>query len=112
MKKIEQVPLFDQELEMDNPDALKKTKRKMNCLQERLLELMDEHKVSLSEIQKATDIPWSTLMGWHDGDVKAQMLERNIWALAKFFGLPLENLAFGIGPDGESDLEEIKNSIN
>lgn len=74
-----------------------KAKPKVNCLQDILLELMDERKVTLAQIQKETNIPWGTLMGWHNGDVNSQQADRNLLALSKFFNVSLHYLLFGMG---------------
>lgn len=88
-----QKPMFDS-LPIDNPE----TERKMlNCLQEMMLELMEKKGCSLADIQRETSIPWGTLYAWYIGDVRSQLLEHNVLVLAKYFGVPLEYLAFGIG---------------
>lgn len=93
-----QIPLIN-DLPMDNPEALKKPQEPENCLQDMLLELMDERSIRPSEIQKATGIPWGTLQGWIMGDVKTQKLDRNIFKLAKFFNVSIHYLGFGVGDD-------------
>lgn len=98
-----QLPL----IECPQTDPEKKKKRAMNCLQDILLEQMDKQKITLAEIQRGTGIPWGTLMGWHDGDTKAQILEKNVWELARFLGVSIEYLAFGIGPEDETDQDAI-----
>jgi hypothetical protein len=70
------------------------------CLQDILLELMEERNVRLVDIQKETKIPWSSLYEMYKGSVKKTMLEGNILALAKFFNVSLHYLAFGVGDDG------------
>lgn len=92
-----QIPLFD-DIPMDNPDG-RKVREKVNVLQDMLLELMDERKVSLAQIQKETGIPWGTLMGWHNGDVNVQKLDSNILKLAQFFNVHIHYLVYGIGSD-------------
>lgn len=99
-----QVPMFEILPQTDEP----KKKQSMNCLQDMLLELMDTRKVSLAEIHKATEIPWGTLQGWHDGDVRCQMADKNLYRLAKFFNVPLEYLVYGIGSD-EPIFEQFNN---
>lgn len=93
----ENLLMFDP-VELPQTDEPKK-KPKINILQDMLLELMDERKVSLAQIQKATGIPWGTLQGWHDGDVGCQKLDRNVFELAKFFNVHLHYLGFGVGTD-------------
>ena len=68
------------------------------CLQDILLELMDEWKVSMAEIQRETLIPWGTLSNWII-DGKTPVLDRNILALSKFFNCSINYLAFGIGEE-------------
>jgi len=64
--KEENLTLFEN-LEMDNPDALKE-KVRVNNLQDNLIFLMDKKKVSLADVQRETMIPWSSLYGWYTGD--------------------------------------------
>ncbi len=85
-----------------------KRKPSINCLQDVLLDLMDERKVSLSQIQKATGIKWSTLMGWHDGAVTSQLADKNLLMLAQFFNVSLEFLIYGIGDESPRFEEFIK----
>lgn len=94
-----QVPMFA-DLPMDNPSAAVKP---VNCLQDMFIELINERRVELADIQKGTGIPWSTLHGWYIGDVKSQMLDKNVLKLAQFFNVSLEYLAFGIGPESKED---------
>jgi hypothetical protein len=70
--------------------------KKVNCLLEIVAELMDERKISMSDIQKATDIPWATLHCWLI-EGKPQTLDGNILALSKYFNCSINYLAFGIG---------------
>lgn len=105
----ETLHLFGEELEMDNPDAKKKERPRVNCLQEMLLELMDERKVSLSQIQKATGIPWGSLMDWHNGTVRAQMADKNLLKLGQFFNVSLYYLLYGIGDD-RAEFDEFSES--
>lgn len=93
-----QQPLFE-DIPQDNPDAEKKDLEPQNCLQTILLELIEERKVQLVDIQKATKIPWGTLMGWHNGAVECQKLDRNILKLAQYFNVHIHYLGFGIGDD-------------
>lgn len=91
----EQVPMFSDLPETDAPKA----KPRINCLQDILLELMDERKVNPAQIQKTTGIPWSTLQGWITGSVSAQLADKNVLSLARYFSVSLEYLLFGIGDD-------------
>lgn len=84
---VEQLP------QTDEP----KKKPRVNCLQDMLLELMDERHISLAMIQKATSIPWATLQGWHDGSVNSQLADRNLLKLAQFFNVSLAFLVYGLG---------------
>lgn len=72
---------------------------KVNCLQDMLLELMDKRQVTLAQIQRETNIPWSTLQGWHDGNANSQLADKNLLRLAQFFKVPLEYLVYGLGSD-------------
>lgn len=71
------------------------------CIQEILIELMNDWKVELATIQKETGIPWGTLYGFYKGDIKAPILNGNILALANFFNCSISYLAFGIGEEPE-----------
>lgn len=95
IKKNETIPL---PLSMPQSDPAK-PQEKVNCLQDMLLELIDKRDVTLAQIQRATEIPWSTLMGWHDGTSGAQLADKNLLRLAQFFKVPLEYLVYGIGSD-------------
>lgn len=70
-----------------------------NCLQDMFLELMNERKCTLADIQRDTGIPFGTIYAWYRGEVRAQLLDRNVLALARYFDVTLEYLAFGIGQD-------------
>jgi hypothetical protein len=94
---LENLPLLPPE-QLPQTDEPKKRER-VNCLQDMLLELMHERKISLATIQKTTGIPWPTLIGWHSGDVACQMADKNLLALARFFNVSLEYLVYGIGDD-------------
>lgn len=85
--------------QLPQTDEPKKQRPKVNCLQDILLELMDERKIAPVEIQKATGIPWATLHGWIVGDVATQKTDKNLLELARFFNVSLEYLCFGIGDD-------------
>src|SRR5690554_2441019 len=94
---FENLPVYQEDLE-----KIRAKKKSINCLQEMLLELMEERSVSLARIHKETGIPFSTLMDWHNGESKSQMLEENILKLARYFNVSLEYLCFGIGSDEEA----------
>lgn len=78
---------------------VKKEKPRINCLQDILLELMEERKVQPVDIHKATGIPFSTLSGWILGDVGSQLLDKNIFELSKYFNVSINYLGFGHGTD-------------
>jgi DNA phosphorothioation-dependent restriction protein DptG len=88
---LEQLPQTD--------EPKKKKKPSSNILSKIMKELMEERDIKLAQIQKATGIAWSTLHGWYDGDVKAQILDEDLLKVARFFNVTLEYLAFGIGDD-------------
>jgi hypothetical protein len=95
----ENLVMFTEE-ELPVTDEPKKKKKEVeNCLQDILLELMERDKVSLADVQRSTGIPWGSLYGWYKGDVQAQMLDWNIFKLAKFFNVSIHYLAFGVGDD-------------
>jgi hypothetical protein len=80
----------------------KEEKPRVNCLQEMFIELLDERKLQLVDVQKGTEIPWGTIYAWYCGDVRAQLADRNLLKLAQFFNVSLEYLCFGIGEDFEA----------
>lgn len=84
--------------ELPQTDEPKK-KEKVNCLQDILLELMDERNINPAEIVRATQIPWGTFHGWMCGDVICQKADKNLLKLAQFFNVRLEYLIYGIGDD-------------
>jgi hypothetical protein len=94
----EQVPLLPAE-ELPQTDPAKPKKEKVNCLQDMMIEIMNERKIELAEIQRETGIPWGTLYAWYSGEVSAQLLDRNILKLAQFFNVSIHYLGFGIGED-------------
>lgn len=79
-------------------NANRKKKLAALCFQDIVLELMNEWDVEMAEIQKATDIPFTTLWDWI---VKGRtpLLDRNILALSQYFGCTINYLAFGIGEE-------------
>lgn len=84
---------------LERTRAKKQANYKRNCLQDMLLELMDERNVEPVDIHMHTGIPWTTLMEWVYGSVKCQMLDGKILDLARFFNVSIQYLAFGIGDD-------------
>lgn len=113
---IETVPMFaDLPVYQDDLDRIKAKKKRVNALQEMLIELMngdlDENgklvpggrkPTSLADVQKGTNIAWGTLHGWYKGDVSAQLADENLLKLAQFFNVSLEYLCFGIGDDSKA----------
>lgn len=85
--------------------ARRKNAHKANCLLEMVAELMDERKISMADIQKATGIPWATLHDWLVAG-RVQTLDGNMLALSKFFNCSINYLAFGIGDPDPICLEE------
>lgn len=83
--------------------AIKRARRKkmasMCCMSDMLLELMNEWKVEAADIHKATGIPFATLSGWINYQIKAPLLDGNILALSNFFNCSISYLAFGIGEE-------------
>lgn len=108
----ENLPMFAPE-EIPETDEPKKKKRpKVNCLQDMLIELMDRDKVQLADVQKATGIAWGTLHSWYTQDVECQLLDWNVFKLAKYFNVSIHYLAFGVGDDSnvfDNDAEEVEN---
>jgi len=97
-----QLPLIS-DIPMDNPDALKKKKKPKeinNIICEMLNELLTAKKVNLAKVVKETGIPFTTLDDWANGR-STPMADENLKKLANYFGVSLEYLCFGIGPDIE-----------
>lgn len=87
---------------------VKKEKPRINCLQDMVIELMNERGLKDADIIKAIGIPWSTWHGWVSGDVRCQMADDNLKKLMKFFNVHLEYLVYGIGDDSPAFEEEKK----
>lgn len=89
----ENIPMFA-ELPQTDPST-KKEKPEVNRLQRNLAALMKKRDVTPAMIQKETLIPWATLAGWLSYSVKVQMLDLNVKELADYFGITVDELAFG-----------------
>lgn len=94
------------EVPIDNPAAEKRAEGPQNCLSEILRELVDgedgqPRPGALAEVERGTGIPMSTLYDWYKGKTRWQALDKNIPKLAKFFGVSIEYLAYGIGEDSK-----------
>jgi hypothetical protein len=100
-----QIPLISDLPVTDEPKS--KQRPRINCLQDMLLELMDERNVTPAQIQKATGIPWGTLAAWISGSVNCQLADQNLLKLARFFNVDLFYLLYGIG-DGSEYFKEFK----
>ena len=74
-----------------------KKKTKVNCLQDMMLDLMVERKITLAQIHKETRIPQSTLSEWRSGAVETQKVDWKLFALARYFDVTLDYLCFGVG---------------
>jgi hypothetical protein len=103
--ECETLPLFDEPLPMDNPDALKKKKKQyQNIMSVQINRLMNHFKVDATPISKATGIPESTLHGWINFIVRTQDLDSNVKAVANYFGVSIDYFAFGT-PVTDRDIE-------
>lgn len=99
----------EQGLPLDLPETdQKKVKPKVNYMQEILAELMAERKITDAQVVKATGIPWPTWDCWVKCRVGAQMADKNLLNVARFFNVSIEYLCFGIGSDEPTrvDFEE------
>lgn len=101
---------------MFSPDELPQTdeakkKESINCLQDIFIELLDDRKVQLADVQRGTGIAWGTIHGWYCGDVKSQLADKNLLKLAQFFNVSIEYLCFGIGDDKEAFEKFIDNDF-
>lgn len=93
----ENLGLFSPE-ELPETDE-KKVKPKVNCLQDILIEVMNERGLTDAQIVKATGIAWSTYFGWVSGQTATQLADKNLLKLAQYLNLSIEYLCFGIGTD-------------
>jgi transcriptional regulator with XRE-family HTH domain len=85
--------------ELPQTDQPKKKRDEVNCLSDILRELMDARNVEMSHIHKATGIPYATLSDWLTGKVGAQLADKNLLMLARFFNVHLHYLVYGVGDD-------------
>lgn len=100
---FEELPVYQEDL-----DKIKTKKRPSNCLQEIVIELMNERGLKDADIIRATGIAWGTWMGWVNGDVGSQLADENLKKLMHFFNVHLEYLVYGIG-DGRPMSDDFKN---
>jgi hypothetical protein len=103
---IPDLPVYQEDL-----DRLKEKRPKVNQLQEMVIELMNKRGLRDADIIKATGIPWGTWHGWISGDVNAQMADKNLFKIFKFFNVHLEYLLYGVGSD-EPAYEQFPDSTN
>ena len=78
---------------------VKKEKERVNCLQEMLIDILNDRGLKDADVVKATGISWSTYFGWVSGQVKTQLADKNLLRLAQYLNVSLEYLCFGIGTD-------------
>lgn len=99
------------EEQLPQTDEPKKKKQQVNCLQDMILEFMNEFDLKDADMVKGTGIKWGTWYGWITADVDCQLADRNLFELWKFVNkykkIPLEYLVYGVGTDGELIKEEI-----
>lgn len=86
-------------LDLPQTDEPKEEKPRENCLQEMILEIMNERGLKDAEVVKAINVPFSTWHGWISGEVRAPLLDGNLKRTWKLFNVPLEYLCFGVGED-------------
>lgn len=101
---IEQLP------ETDLPKKKRKQSPQVNCLQQNVIELMNEFKLRDVDVVKATGISWSTWHGWVTAEVNCQLADNNLFQLwmymNKYRPISLEYLLYGIGDDGSERNED------
>lgn len=89
----------------------KKVKPKYNCLQEMLIELLNEYGLKDADVIRGTGIAWSTYSGWILADVSCQLADGNLFKLwvflNKFKKIHLETLVYGVG-----EAEDLEKEIN
>lgn len=97
------IPMFDElPVYQEDLDKIKAKKPRVNCLQEIVIELMDDLDLRDSDIIKGTNIPWPSFHGWITGDVNCQLADKNLLSLFQFFkaripDLTLEYMIYGTG---------------
>lgn len=100
---IEEMPVTDK------PKKKRKEKPKVNCLQDIVIEFMDEFKLKDADMVKGTNTPWATWHGWITGDVSSQLADNNLLSLWMFINkykkMSLQYLLYGIGSDEEDEKE-------
>lgn len=96
----ESMPL---DLTMDNPQGSKKESAPRNKLQVMFILLLNEKKVLLSDVSRATGIHLSTLQDWYKGQSDYHFADIRLLKLARYFNVSLEFLLFGIRPGEEID---------
>ena len=103
----ENLPLFsDLPVYQEDLDRLADKRKKdfQNDLKVQLNRLMNYFKVEAADIHRATNVPWSTISGWVNGNVETQMLDDNIKKVARFFSVSVDFLAYAT-PMSERDAE-------
>lgn len=95
--------------EMPETDPAKPKKPRVNCLQEMVIEFMDEFGLRDADMVRGTGTPWPTWFGWISGDVNCQLADKNLLNLWRFINtykkMSLEYLLYGIGEDGSEENE-------
>lgn len=82
-------------------DEGKPKKETPNCLQDQLIEIMNELKIKDADLVRATGVPFTTIFDWVSGSVDCQLTDGNlfkVWMyLNKFKRISLQYLVYGIG---------------
>lgn len=100
---MENLSLFLPEELPETDTPKRKSKDFTNALAEQLKRIMALKGTTISDIHKATRVPYSTLSEWVGGKNETQRLDDNIKKLARFFGVSVDFLTFAI-PLTDEDL--------
>lgn len=87
-------------IELPQTDEPKMEKPRENCLQEMIIEAMNERGIRDAELVRETGVAFSTWHGWISGEVRAPLIDGNLKKVHRYFGtIPLEYLCYGIGKE-------------
>lgn len=93
---MSQVPMFH-DLPKEEPAKLVRTFGVI-CFREILNELMEERRLSASQISRGSGVAESVLSEYRSGEVKEPNVT-NVFKLARYFNVRPDYLVYGIGDD-------------
>src|SRR5688500_18428788 len=98
----ENLPILPLE-QLPQTDPAKPEEKGVNYLQEAILEWMDRTGNQPALLHKEAGIAYPTLSDWILGEVRTQLVDKNLFNLWRVTRIPLPYLLFGVGPDEEKD---------